>query len=389
MKSASTTATRANSLTTSFDSNSSYAIQSYVAQNINLSSCCIPYFDIGSLTDGFKSFKQTANLMFNSTSGRLSCSALTTAGINNGIAVIRSGNIGILTSVDPVYALEIGYNGSNNESKIRCANPVSFPHGLRIGGWIGNSTALDAVIQTSMNLHIDSTNPFSIYLNWFNTSGSTYIRNYIAVSDARTKSNILKIEYPSQFEEVFDNMKSIGAYHYKYTDTYTNKLSSQYGWLAQSVDSIYPEYVTKQRDSIPNIMKDVDFSYEEQETGYLFNINFSLDNTKQYKFYAFTSETEFDYLENITAVDKHNWFRQAKYNNEFFYKTENKDKKYIKLVLVGEYVDDRMAISKEKLTQLNWAGTLGLIDKVRDQEDQIKTLTDKIDLMMNHLNITL
>ena len=295
--------------------------------------------------------------------------------------------VGIGTN-SPSYPLELGINGASDITKLRLASgTLTSTFGLRIGGSIGLPPS-DHIIQCSSNLHIDSAaGPTSIYLNYFNTSGCVVIRNPNCISDARTKTDILKIEFPNQFETVFDNMKSIGAYHYKYADTYTNKLSSQYGWLAQEVDAIYPEYVTKQRDSIPNIMKDVEFSYEEQKTGYLFNINFSLDNTKQYKFYAFTSETQFDYLENITVANKNNWFRQAKYNNEFFYKTENKDKKYIKLALVGEYVDDRMAISKEKLTQLNWAATLGLIEKDKEQQVQIKTLTEQIALALNKITI--
>ena len=98
-------------------------------------------------------------------------------------------------------------------------------------------------------------------------------------------------------------------------------------------------------------------------------------------------------LAEITAGAPFANAQSMKPNNErmwaVFYKTENKERKYIKLVLVGEYVDDRMAISKEKLTQLNWTATLGLIDKVREQEQQVIFLTDKLDSLMKYLNITL
>lgn len=389
MKSASTVGLRPNSLTTSFDSASSYAIQTFVAQNTSLPSCCIPYFDIGSLTDGFKSLKQSTGLLYDSTTATLSTNvlsslSLTTTGIDNDVAILRTGNVGILTSVAPILPFEISFDGANDGIKQRIAGPFSYPtFGLKIGGYIGPGGA-DHIIQTSSNLHIDSASPNSIYLNFFNTLGSTYVRNFVAISDERTKTEIIKIEYPTQYDEVFENMKRIGAYHYKYADIYTQPKSSQYGWLAQEVQKVFPEYITKQRDCIPNMMDNIDFTYTEQDDGYSFIItcdadNFSLDIDKQYKFYAFTSDVEFDYIENVSLVD----------NNTFFYKTENKQREYIKLILVGEYVDDRMALSKEKLTQLNWCGTLGLIDKVREQEAQILLLTDKLDKLLLNLNISI
>ena len=312
-----------------------------------------------------------------------------------------NGFLGIGTT-NPNYPLTIGSASSSKELKTYGTiiggysnNPAfdcitnSFGYGMYIGGWSGGGTYLNgnSVIETSSNLHIDSpTNGPNgnghVFTNWYNSGSNTYIRNRIDVSDRRIKTDIIKIDNIEQYHETFEIIKKIGAYKYKYKDIYRENNLDQYGFIAQEVKEYYP-VASKNigKDSyLPDIMKEVNFSYEINDNEYTFTIEYDLDMNQKYLFYAFKEDDLFDYIENIKPLS----------NNTFIYKrTKIKGQTlpdYYKLVVVGTYTDDKLGVNKDKLFQLSFSGIIGLINENEILKNRIDILEENQKNIIQKLN---
>jgi len=307
-----------------------------------------------------------------------------------------SGNVGI-GNINPTYKLQVigdikCGNPSNNLTALETSTTSSFSYGIYIGGWsAGGRLAGHSTIEVSYNLHIDS--PISgtfgagdIYLNYYNSGRSTYIRNRIDISDRRIKKDIVKIESPEQFNETFEIIKKVGSYKYKYRDTYRENNIDQYGFIAQEVLKYYPVACKSAGDNcyLPNIMKTVNFTYEVgDDNQYTFAIEgYDLDVNIKYLFYAFREGVQqFDYLENIEP-ESNNVFKHTPpvVKNE-------EPPVYVKLVLVGTYTDDKLGVNKDKLFQLSFSGIIGLINENENMKKEIDLLKNELNLIKQHLNL--
>jgi hypothetical protein len=58
----------------------------------------------------------------------------------------------------------------------------------------------------------------------------------------------------------------------------------------------------------------------------------------------------------------------------------------VKLVLVGTYTDDKLAVSKDRLFQLGFAGVRGLIEENETLKDRIKILEENQLKIIQKLN---
>ena len=267
----------------------------------------------------------------------------------------------------------------------------SYAYGIYIGGWsVGGRTAGNSTIEMSSNLHIDSPSsgsigPGNIYLNYYNSGQSTYIRNRVDISDRRIKKDIVEIETAKQFNDTFEIIKKVGSYKYKYRDTYRENDLDQYGFIAQEVLEHYPVASKLAGDNcyLPNIMKTLNFTYEvDEENQYTFTIEgYDLDVNIKYLFYGFPIGVEqFNYLENIEPIT----------NNTFTYTPpiikNEEPPTYIKLVLVGTYTDDKLGVSKDKLFQLGFAGVRGLITENETLKNRIDILEENQKKIIQKLN---
>jgi Chaperone of endosialidase len=77
-------------------------------------------------------------------------------------------------------------------------------------------------------------------------NGSVY-----ATSDARIKSKILK----SDSQKDLEVLSKIIITEYLYKDTITNGIDNKKGVIAQDVDKIFPQAISKRKEFIPNIYK--------------------------------------------------------------------------------------------------------------------------------------
>ena len=115
----------------------------------------------------------------------------------------ENGNVGI-GYTDPQNKLEVlgdikCGNSANTLTALDIEINSSFAYGIYIGGWSsGGVTAGNSTIEMSSNLHIDSPSsgsigPGNIYLNYYNSGQSTYIRNRVDISDKRIKKDTLVV----------------------------------------------------------------------------------------------------------------------------------------------------------------------------------------------------
>ena len=307
-----------------------------------------------------------------------------------------NGNVGIGISPDPAYKLEVlGQikcgTYANSLTALDIDTNSTSPYGMYLGGWsAGGRTNGNATFEMSSNLHIDSPSngpngAGNIYLNYFNASQSTYIRNRVDISDKRIKKDIVEIETQEQFTETFEIIKKVGSYKYKYRDTYRENDLDQYGFIAQEVLQHYPVAYKLAGNNcyLPNIMETLNFTYEVgDDNEYTFNIEgYDLDVNIKYIFYGFKEGVEqFDYLENIEPTTNNTFaYTPAVIKNE-------EPPTYIKLVLVGTYTDDKLGVSKDRLFQLGFAGVRGLITENENMKKEILELKENQKKIIQKLN---
>jgi hypothetical protein len=284
-----------------------------------------------------------------------------------------------------------------NNTLLQLGRSASFAYGMRFGGYAGAAAGLEASFQLTWNLHIDCPTTFYagnvnyMYLNTY-ANRAVFIQSTSYTSDERIKKDIIELKDDNQFIEVFDKVKAVGAYRYKYRDTFRrSSTSNQYGFIAQKVQANYNEdIVISQHGSIPNIMLDCDFSYTiDDDLTYTFTINYDLDLEQEYLFYVWQNQEQIDlklnqHIENVKPLTKNTFQYKPTYEaNE-----PKTDKKYFKLELIGSYIDDKLSINKDKLFQLGWSATLGLIKKVEVLEAENIKLKNDIEIIKQHLNLT-
>ena len=307
--------------------------------------------------------------------------------LGSAITISTSNNIGIGVS-NPGERLEISgttVSGNANSIAFDCVTN-NTNYGLFIGGANTFNSGNGSIFVTP-NLHIDS--PIgngSIYLNYYNNQ-YTVIRNRIDISDRRIKKDIVKIEKQSQFDNVFNLIKKVGAYTYKYRDIYRENDLDQYGFIAQEVLQNYPVASKKVAQGyLPNIMETVGFSYTvDNNKNYNFTIEgFELDINTKYLFYAFWGEdekTDFDYLENVEPTSENTFSYTPVVNRSKILPI------YYKVVIVGIYTMDKLGVSKDKLFQLGFAGTNALIIENENLKERVNQLENDLLLIKKHLNL--
>jgi len=125
------------------------------------------------------------------------------------------------------------------------------------GGAIANGT-LKSCIMNSPNLHIDSAHTNHIYLNFYNSYGLVYLKNSALVSsDERCKKNIKIIDD----DEALNKILEIETVTYNMIEDEDDV--KHYGFIAQSVEKIFPHAVSSGDGYTCEIMETFDFVYED------------------------------------------------------------------------------------------------------------------------------
>ena len=161
--------------------------------------------------------------------------------------------IGSGATVNCSNCLALGGNAVANRTRVGINfNTPTFTLDINeFSGTYGGGIGLRFGVNSWETLHANTTN------YWFNYNGalSAWINSasgaYTAVSDKRLKSNIRPME------SILDKVMQLNVSRYEYNRNNPNKIQS-IGFLAQDVQPIFPEVVSKQEIEDPNAeMKEV------------------------------------------------------------------------------------------------------------------------------------
>jgi hypothetical protein len=192
----------------------------------------------------------------------------------------------------------------------------------------------------------------------------------IAFSDARIKNIIGKSNSSKDLETI--NALRITDYTMKDKTTYGNKQFKKV--IAQEVEKVYPQVVSKHTDYIPNVYQITD-KIEKTANGYNFyfvNKHTISPTAKRLRVQLKDGEATKDF--DIVSVPSDNMVE---------IKTD--DLKADKIFVYGEQVDDFRSVNYEGLTTLNISATQELSKLIKKQQTIIETQQQQIDLLMKRI----
>ena len=179
------------------------------------------------------------------------------------------------------------------------------------------------------------------------------------VSDERIKTNVKPIQ------NSLDKLLKLKPKTYKYIDSIKKGVNDNYGFIAQEVKEIIPEAVETIKDFIPNIYK----SFYVID-----NIIFTNEDlTSELKINDLIKIIDEIKLENIEC-------KVLEINDEYI-----KIDKIIngkKCFIYGKLVEDYHTLSKEHLFSLNIAATQELYKMIKDQQQEINVLKNKLNSLL-------
>ena len=269
------------------------------------------------------------------------------------------GEVSVMDSAWIGCDINSGNSSQGNSRILTIGRSFSYQYGIKFGGWTGSAEYGNAIFQMSHNLHIDSPNSGvnglgHIYMNYYNSGANIYLRSTAYFSDKRLKKDFQSIND----DEVLNLCENINITKYKYKDEIRNPLSDGiYGFIAQDVKKYYPQAINITKGNNPHIMEVVTFSINND----VITINYIMDLSKEYLFYGYTDNTNYKHLEEIKPITINS------------FKNPHKDCQFIKLVIVGTYIDDKLSVSKEKLFQVFCGGVLALKHKYEQLKNQYFT----------------
>ena len=251
---------------------------------------------------------------------------------------------------------------------------------LYVGGKIGIGGEANVPIEVFSTVNYTGNNNWTNYDNSTFSDGLLCIRGhgafmaelFVATSDVRIK-NIVGTSSSAK------DLETISAL--KITD-YTMKDKLQYGnktfkkVIAQEVEKVYPQIVSKNVGYIPNIYA-VPTKIEKTTNGYLISFNDKHTISKIAKKIQLIIGPETKQFEILSIPSE----------NQVEIKTA--DLKTDKVFVYGEEVDDLRTVDYEGLTTLNISATQELSKLINAQNKKIAALEEEIKLMKATRSITM
>jgi len=328
--------------------------------------------------------------------------------VANSVAVINiepTGNVGIGTA-GSVNKLQIGAgapgyagndfvigNGTNAVAVSQSNSSASFTSSTNIilrpqngAGRVGINTTtprapleIAGFVSTSLSLAGDYTylslNSYSVGVGYcdpcnpVNPSVSIYATNAVAAyefdaySDVRIK-NIIGVSNTAKDLETI-NALQITDYSMKDKVRYGNRFFKKV--IAQEVEKIYPQIISKHTDFIPNVFQQVDKIEKTNEGIRLTFINkHNISNTAKRIQLVIAEQTGLQPFDIVSIPSATQVIIKAT------------DLKAAKVFAYGEEVDDFRTVDYEGLTTLNISATQELSKLIIEQNKKIKTLEEAI-----------
>ena len=219
------------------------------------------------------------------------------------------------------------------------------------------------------NFLAQTTNDISIYASkgiWTGTS-------FYASSDLRIKKNIT----PILNEKCIDIIRQLVPKKYSFVDDIQHGQREVYGFIAQEVEQVCPNIVTKQTSFVPDIFKSTEnVSWKKVDKKWMLTIHDISGFNERHVVRFYVSDRK----NNEIMKDVSNCKNSA---NSFIF-----DKIYDDIFVYGHKVDDFLALDKEQIFTLHHGALLSLDDTQKKMGDEIKLLK-KDNALIREENITL
>jgi hypothetical protein len=270
--------------------------------------------------------------------------------------LIRTGNsITFSSSYIPVSAGTLTSGDKTINGRLTATNGISINDGtiLYLSGTGTDGqiyrTSGQVKIQTDGFLYFISTTGNDCYVN----NGSYYGYGFNNLSDKRIKYDIENINNSN----ILEKFLKIEPKNFKYISFNNNSnVTTEFGFIAQEIEEIFPSSVSSNKNFIPNICQNV----ECRDNQLIFNSNFDISFLK---------------IDNILSIDKKN-VKIINIENNIVTINENIQKSNV--FVYGTEVYDFRYIDKMYLFTMNILATQELYKIIQKQQEQIDFLLSKI-----------
>jgi hypothetical protein len=302
-----------------------------------------------------KYINETSNYIFNSSNNLINfvknIPSWTKATINNNI-YYNSGNVGI--GIDP----------NNYKLEVAAGNGETIDSTISYGIHTSNNTAI--ILATNItNNNICAKFNSSIW-----TTG-----NVISSSDERIKTNIRDLEDDNALQMILN----IQPKTYNYIDMRDRGSNSSniYGFIAQQIKDVIPDAVKIQSEFIPNILLIAHYNLAENIITLLSDNTINIANFNMpLKIKCYDMYDNIIIVEMIEVINSNTFkIQNIKYNND-------------KIFVYGTEVKDFHALNKEYINTLNVCAVQELHRKIVLQQSEIKNLNDKINVLLNYIDLS-
>jgi len=277
---------------------------------------------------------------------------------------------------------------SNSSSTIwvKDNNNIYFNNNVGIGGQSTDNFKLEvsSVIQntnfiTSIGVHsnissnIELTADFNANICAKFNSGIWATGNIIASSDERIKTNINDISDDKALQMILN----IQPKTYNYIDWINRGNNKIYGFIAQQIKEVIPDAVKIKKEFIPNIFSSADYNIIGNII-ILPNNSINIENI----IHKNTKVKCYDMNDNIIVVEV------VKIINIYSFKIRNINYLYDKIFVYGTEVNDFHVLNKEYINTLNICAVQELHRKIQLQQNEIHSLNDKVNTLIEFIDLS-
>jgi hypothetical protein len=281
-----------------------------------------------------------------------------------------------------VYATEFWFSNANSSSLTVNGKFINWGSFLEVTGFTNGVKISTGILEVSSS--IQWSGPTGLW-TWFSgsqtgtyntdvwtttrarsitVSGDIHAQGlFVAGSDIRIKDKV-EVAHSKESLDIIKNIE-ITKYHYKDKMTKGNGIHTKL--IAQQVAEYLPEAVTKSSEFIPNIYQVFKITHKDGNN-YGVDFNLEIEDLKE--------------LDTIKVVDKNNESFEtsiSKYlNNSIFFNLPNNYDVNDEIFIYGKKVDDFLSVDYDNVMCVGISATQELINIINSQDNQIKSLEDRI-----------
>jgi len=190
-------------------------------------------------------------------------------------------------------------------------------------------------------------------------------RRLIIASDQRIKTNISSIDT----NDSYNILQNLNPVSFDYIDK-SGGPSKNIGFIAQEIEALLPNAISKQTNYIPNVYSFVSSSGTLFENSTILTFNYNLSSVFVSSPIKFYDNTNKEYLGKIVNVE----------STSFKIQTESIDVSKLQSTyfIYGTEVNDYLTIDKDAIFTINVNATKQLIKQVHTLQEKVDTYESRI-----------